>query len=51
VDESVAGTVRWTYTGKTFHTEGGTKFDKKTVVVFRKSDADAPARMVEVVYE
>ena len=35
VDESVPGTVRWTYTGKTFHTEGGTKFDKKTVVVFR----------------
>ena len=51
VDESVPGTVRWTYTGKTFHTDGGTKFDKKTVVVFRQADAGTPARMVEVVYE
>lgn len=51
VDESIPGTVRWTYTGKTFYTEGGTKFDKKTVVVFRQADSSTPARMVEVVYE
>ena len=51
VDESVAGTVRWTYKGKTFHTDGGTKFDKTTVVVFRQADANTPPRMVEVVYQ
>ena len=51
VDESVPGTVRWTYNGKTFHTDGGTKFDKKTIVVFQKADAATPPRMVEVKYE
>lgn len=51
VDESTPGTIRWTYKGATFHTDGGTKFDKKTVVVFRQADSSTPARMVEVVYE
>lgn len=51
IDESVPGTVRWTYESKTFHTEGGTKRDKKTVVVFRQGDGGTPAKMAEVVYE
>lgn len=51
VDESVPGTIRWTYKGKTFYTDSGTKFDKKTVVVFRQVAANTPPRMVEVVYE
>lgn len=51
IDESVPGTLRWTYEGKTFHTEGGTKRDKKTVVVFRQGDAGAPAKVADVVYE
>ena len=51
VDESVAGTVRWIYNSKTYGIEGGTKFDRKSIVVFRHSDADAPARAVEVIYE
>ena len=51
VDETVPGTIRWTYKSKTFHTESGTKFDKKTVVVFRKAEGAAPARMIDVVYE
>ncbi|HEY9447635.1 MAG TPA: hypothetical protein VIQ62_11235 [Burkholderiales bacterium] len=52
VDEGASGTVRWTYNMKTFSTESGsTQFDKKTVVVFRKADANTPATVVEVVYE
>lgn len=52
IDESVAGTVRWTYNSKTFTTQSGsTEFDKKAVVVFRKADANGSAKVVEVVYE
>lgn len=50
--EDNGATVRWTYTGKTFTTDNeGTHFDKKAVVVFRKADSDAPAKVAEVVYE
>ncbi len=52
VDESAAETVRWTYNKANFSNEsGGTQFDKKTVVVFRKANATAPGSVTEVVYE
>ena len=51
VDGSVAGTLRWTYTSKTFNVEGGTKMDARTIVVFRQTDPNVSARAVEVLYE
>jgi hypothetical protein len=51
VAEDSDGTIRWTYNSRTFNTDAGTQFDKKTIVVFRKSSADASAKMVDVVYE
>lgn len=52
VDESADNTVKWTYKSRTFGVEsGGTKLDARTIVVFRKSGPDAPARVVEVLYE
>ena len=51
VDESIAGSTRWTYTSKTFSVEGGTKMDAKTVVVFRQIDPNASAKVVEVLYQ
>ena len=51
IDESIAGTARWTYTSKTFGVEGGTKMDAKTIVVFRQTDSNAPAKAVEVLYQ
>jgi hypothetical protein len=50
VDESVPGTVKWTYTSKTFTTGESTKMDTHTVLVFARNDANAPAKVVEVLY-
>lgn len=51
VDESIGGVIRWTYKSKTFGTEGGTKLDQRTIIVFRQTDPNAPAKAVEVLYE
>jgi hypothetical protein len=51
VDESIGGTIRWTYTSKTFSVEGGTKMDAKTVVVFRQTAPNTAAKAVEVLYQ
>ena len=50
VDES-GGTVKWTYTSKTFNTGESTKMDEKTVLVFAKNDSNTPAKVVDVQYQ
>jgi hypothetical protein len=50
VDET-GGTLKWTYTSKTFNTGESTKMDEKTVLIFAKNDPTTPAKVVDVQYE
>ena len=50
VDES-GGTVKWIYTSKTFTTGESTKMDNKTILVFSKTDPNAPAKVADVQYQ
>lgn len=52
VEEVAADVVKWIYKSRTFGTgEGGTRLDSRTIVVFRRTAPDAPARAIEVLYE
>lgn len=51
VDESVAGTVKWTYKSKTFSTGEATKMDNQAIVVFQQRDPKSPATVADVQYD
>jgi hypothetical protein len=50
VDES-GGTVKWIYSSKTFNTGENTKMDDKTILVFSKTDPNAPPKVADVQYQ
>ena len=51
IDASAPDHVKWTYNSRTFNVQERNKFDKKTVVVFRKAAPDGKLQATDVVFE